>query len=101
MTIKNPIFIPWNFIEVRDGEEILYRRVPVQGINLRIIEYRKEGLLHRANIWGICKGRGVEELEVLEDCFVAYDENIDFETLKKIRAPIEDMYPKPIKVTFF
>ncbi|MDO8528747.1 MAG: hypothetical protein Q7S06_02550 [Nanoarchaeota archaeon] len=101
--IKNPIYIPKSFRATdKYGEKTRYTSEVINGKMVRIIEYRnKEGLLHLVNIWGICKGRGVEELKELEDCYVAYDENIDSKTHREMKEPAERMYPKPIVVAFF
>lgn len=97
MTIKNPIFIPKSFREEKEeGEKILYRILAIQGKEIRVIEYYKKDLLYRVNVWGIC-----EELRELEDCFVAHDKDIDFETARGLREPVEAMYPKPVTITFF
>lgn len=96
--VKNPIFIPKSFSETnRDGEETRYVEKQIAERRVRVMEYRdRNGLLTRANIWGICG-----ELKELEDCLVAYDKPFDAEALSEIRKPAEEMYPKPVKLTFF
>ena len=97
MSIKNPIFIPKSFREEKEeGEKTLYRILAIQGKEIRVIEYYKKDLLYRVNVWGIC-----EELRELEDCFAAFDRNIDFKTARELRKPIEAMYPKQTIITFF
>lgn len=94
----NPIFIPKNFRKInKDRSKILYCNKSINGKDIRIIEcYDKKGSLYRVNVWGIC-GR----LEEFADCFVAVDDDIDPETMEKLRTSLEDIYPKGIKMMFF
>ncbi len=102
MTTKNPLFIERNVVENKDGDyERTFNRL-IQRKNIRVIEYYRKGLLYRVNVLGIFgEMRVLEKVEGGKDYLVAYDEEIDFETFKELRGPIEALYPKPIVVTFF
>ena len=95
--IKNPIFIPKSFKEIKeDGSRILYCNQLIQERDLRIIEYYdKEGQMYLVNVWGIRR-----KLEESKDCFVARDGDIDYKTSKKLRKDVEAEYPKGIEITF-
>lgn len=104
----NPLFIPVYFQEERDSKIILYCTKQVDGKNIRVIEYynAKNGLLEIVNVWGICGERleymkGSRKLGIEDHCFVAHDRELDRETMKAIRSSFEELYPKPIKLTFF
>jgi len=102
MSIKNPLFILRNVEETEDKDyERTFNRL-INGKNIRVIEYYRKGLLYRVNVWGILgEMRKLEKIQGKEDYLVSYDKDIDFETAKELREPIESLYPKPIKITFF
>ncbi len=93
----NPIFIPESYEKTNNGEMTFYGHRLIQGKDIRLIEhFDEEGFMRAVNVWGICR-----PLKKSNGGFVALDENIDMETMRELREPIEAMYPKQINITFY
>jgi len=96
--MKNPLFIPKSFKEIKkDNSKILYSVLSIQDQNIRVMEYYDEkGIIKKVNIWGICR-----PLVEKDDCYIARDDNIVFEKIQELKPYIESHYPKGIEMLFF
>ena len=95
--MKNPIFIPKSFEEIKNGRKTVYKSLKIKNKNIRIIEYYNEiNKLERINIWGFCGN-----LKERKDYFVAFDKKIDFRTGQKLKKYLKKKYQKNIEMMFF
>ena len=92
----NPIFIPENSEKTEGDKRTVYRNRKVKEKNIRFIEYYNGEVLRAVGVWGICR-----KLEEPDGGFFVQDKGIDMETMRELRGPIEEMYPKPTKITFY